>query len=495
MNELIDKGEGDKAYTLLEPLIKKYNTPQYLLLAGKSMAAVDKPRKSLNFYKRAYQLSLENNDIDAQRDSLIGIGSIQIWLAQYVRASNTYKRLLERYPLSAKQTESAKASLAKSFAYRDRNFLALDVIPWGTEFTSPDMIEVALQTTLWTNQGDVAQSIYQKYKPVLDKIDHKSYLYRDLQNIEWLLCREIAPYQLTPEYYYLKDSEDFSIDRAILRARRYHSQFWQTNLALSDNQFSQYGQNINGLSLIVNQTWRPNPHLLFNAEVAPTVFHSNLQNNLPNFSTVHHWQPILWGTSASLTPNDFVSFDFSEREEIVDAFSAVQNRILAHTVNYGGTIQPVPYLTLAGNGYQSNFNDTNIRQGYFFLGTVAIWPAQGVYVGYRARHYADKIQTPLYFSPYMYNEELGLIGFSRQFAITWRYYAEFAYGTQTIKPDLETAAGSSPSWYYRVGINGPITKCIYFNLKYGGYDLAGAFTSGSDYRFRDILASLTFSFD
>lgn len=69
------------------------------------------------------------------------------------------------------------------------------------------------------------------------------------------------------------------------------------------------------------------------------------------------------------------------------------------------------------------------------------------------------------------------------------------YGSQTIKPTPDTPSGTAPSWFYKLGLRGPITRCVFFDIQYGYYNQAGAFTDAEDYRYYDILASLTISFD
>ncbi|KTC84979.1 tetratricopeptide repeat protein [Legionella brunensis] len=476
----LDSEEGLKAYQLILPLIKQFNQPLYYMLAAKSMIVMDQPYQALNYYKNAYQLALQNSNRDDQREALTGIATMQMWLDQYVRATITY-RLLLTYPLNLQEYELAKAGLVKSYAYRGRVYTALDEIPWDIQFTSPHMVIAALQATLWTGQGDVANQLYLKYRPILNQIKPGEHLYRDLKNIEWLLCLETAPYQLKPEIYSFKDSEDFTIQRETLRARRYWSQSWQSKIAPTYIRYAQSGVKIDAKTLLFNQTWRPSRHLILDGEVAPT--------------TLNHWSPVLWGFSGSYIPDDILTINISAREELIESFTALENDIFFHSYNLGGVLQPLPYVNIIANQYQFNFNDQNTRDGYYVYGSVTFWPTQGVYAGYRIRGYTSAFQSPFYFSPDKYNDKLYILGISNQIGETWRYFAEGGYGSQSIKPNPEAETGTAPSWFYRFGLRGPIRRCVFFDIQYGNYQQASAFIDAEDYRFHDILASLTFSFD
>ncbi|CEK12236.1 tetratricopeptide repeat protein [Legionella hackeliae] len=476
----IGSGEGLKAYQLILPLIKQFNQPMYYILAAKSMIAMNHPYQALNFYKYAYQVALVSNNREDQREALTGVGSMQMWLDQYVRATITY-RLLLTYPLNLEDYELAKAGLIKSLAYRGRIYTALDEIPWNIQFTSPHMIIVALQTTLWTGQGDIAKQLYAKYRPILNEIKPGTHLYRDLKNIEWLLCLQTAPYQLKPEIYSFKDSEDFTIQRETLRARRYWSQSWQSNVALTYIKYAQSGAKIDGRSLLFNQTWNPSRYLAFEGEVTPT--------------TLNHWDPVLWGFTGTFIPDDILTVNTTIREELIEGFTALSNHIFLHSYTLGAVLQPLPYVNIVANRYRLSFSDQNTRDGYYFNGAVTFLPTMGVYAGYRIRDYSSKFQSPFYFSPDEYKNKLYILGISHQLGITWRAFAEGGYGTQSIKPNSEAATGTAPSWFYRLGLRGPINRCIFFDIQYGNYQQASAFVDSEDYRFHELLASLTFSFD
>lgn len=481
INAYINSGQGSKAYELILPLIKKFNQPIYYTLAAKSMIASNNPHQAMIFYNLAYQRALRNKDIEAQREALTGIATMQMWLDQYVRATKTY-RLLLTYPLNPKEYELAKAGLVKSYAYRGRTYTAFDEIPWDLRFTSPHMVIAALQTTLWTGQGDIAKDLFFKYQSVLNEIKPNTHLSRDLKNIEWQLALETAPYQLMPEFYYFKDSEDFTIQKGTLRARRYWSQQWQSRVALNYLKYAQYGDTVNGKSFLFNQTWRPSRHFILDGEVLPT----SLNNN---------WSPTQWGSSALFIPNDFISFNAAIREELIEGFPAILNHNFYHSYSVGGALQPASYVNLKSTIYQLNMNDTNTRNGYNFYGTLTFLPTIGVYTGYSIRSFTSKFRSPFYFSPNYYSNNLYLLGISHPLGSTWRYFGEGGYGSQSIKNLPDSVTGTGPSWFYKCGLRGPIRRNIFFDIQYGNYRLASNFVDSQDYRFHTILTTLTFSLD
>jgi hypothetical protein len=483
--KFIDEGKGLLACKLIMLLLNKHKEPRYYILAAKSMEAIDKPRNALGFYFSAYQLALQTKDIDSQREAVQGIGAMQMWMGEYVRATRTYKQLLT-YHLKPKDYELARANLVKSYAYRDRNYTAFNDIPWDMEFTLPDMVEAALQTTLWLQQGDIAKELFSKYQPIQDKIKHTSYMYRDLKNIEWLLCQETAPYQFTPKYYYYSDTEDFLIQHATLDFRRYWSQYAQTYIAPSYVRYSQYGNVINGQTIRLAQSWNPNRYTFFNASIEPASYKNTVSNS---------WNPVLGSLTGTYNFSDAFALNAGAAREVVEAFTAVDNRILTDTYTIGTDLQPLPYLYISANDYRMNFSDNNNRKGYFFVGKASILPNMGIYTGYRIRNYHDKFKSPFYFSPNLYHEELFLLGISRLVTDTWRFYADGGYGKQTIQFKSNEGAGGAPSWFYKLGLRGPITRCIYFDLLYTNAAQSSAFTNGENYKFKELIASINISLD
>lgn len=476
----IHAGEGWKAYELTLPLIKN-NQAIYYILAAQSMISINNPIAALNFYKTAYQVAIKDNQKEKQIEALTGIANMQMWLDYYVRATKTYRMLLT-YSLGLKDYELDKAGLVKSLAYRDNTYAAYNEIPWDIHFTSPDMVIAALQTTLWLGQGDLSKKIYSDYQSILKKIKPGSHHYNDLKNIEWQLCLETAPYQIKPDVYYFQDSENFIIQRDKLGARRYWSQYWQSRLALSYLKYAQNGETIKGTSFLINQTWKPSRYLNFSAEAAPTQL-----NN--------HWDPILWNVTGSYSPNDFISFFATTAKELVEGFAAITHDISLNSYILGGILKPLPYVRVVGSSYQYGFSDNNTRKGFNVLGTVTVLPQMGIYTGYRIRNYSSAFKSPYYFSPNQYKDNVYILGISHKIATTWRYFWEGGYGDQTIKIGPDTPSGTAPSWFYKVGLRGPISPCIFLDVQYGDYQQASAFVDSTNYRFHEILASLTFSFD
>lgn len=477
----IKKDSKLKAYHLLLEYVKRYQQPRELMFAAKMMLNLEKPKQAILLYEAAYQKALSEQDRNDQRQALIGLSETHMALDHYVRATSVFNKLLRNYPLTPQEYENAKAGLVKSYAYRGWNYAAFNAVPWDMEFTSVHMVIAALQTSLWIERGDMTQELYTKYADILKTIRTGSYLERDLKNIDWLLCLTTAPYQIKPEIYHFQDNEGFNIQKSSIQARRYWSQNWMSFATLTHLKYSQLGEQIKGPSIKLRQLWRPSRFFEADVAIAPT--------------RLTNWRPTLWNVSTSVTPNDLISFRGGIDKEILEGFTAIQNSNTYNNYHGGATLQPFPYVRLDGTIYELKINDSNRRTGFNFDGTVTLMPTRGIYGGYRIRDYSSAFQSPFYFSPDHYNQSLFILGIGQRIFETWRYFAEGGYGKQTIKPSPDVAKGSGPSWFYRGGIRGPISRCIYFDIAYGKYNQASAFVDAENYASQDILASLIFSFD
>jgi hypothetical protein len=207
------------------------------------------------------------------------------------------------------------------------------------------------------------------------------------------------------------------------------------------------------------------------------------------------WHPFLWATEVNYIPNDFISLTGGISKELLEGFTALDNKKTYINYNLNAVLQPLPYVSLVGTKYKLAFNDDNTRNGYTVVGKVIVIPTHGIYAGYRIRNYTSAFQSPIYFSPDHYNEGLYLAGISHRIGETWRYFIEGAKGQQTIKPNPTVPAGSSQSWYYRVGLRGAMTRCVFLDIRYGSYNQAGAFSQSIGYRYYDLSAVLNISLD
>ncbi|MGD9108736.1 MAG: hypothetical protein PVI75_06170 [Gammaproteobacteria bacterium] len=478
ISDYISKGDERHAYSLLQTMLAKHHQYDDYIFAGKMMEWLDRPEEALHYYKYAYKIAIIEKNISRQRISLMKIAAMQMWLDRYVRATKSYRKLLT-YHLDAKTYEEAQAGLVKSLAYRGRIRSAYAEIPKNMIFTNPNMVIAAMQTTMWAGWGDLCNDYMHKYQHILKKISRDSHLGRDLTRVEILSRLETSPNQVSPSFSYFDDSERFFAHRYELTYRRVWSQTWVSFISKRKNFYSQHGRKLQTDSIVLRQMVRPHRNVVLNAQIEPIK--------------IGNWNTSMWSLSGDYRSNDYYALNLGVNREYIESFDSFDNHITYDTYSVGLLLSPLPYVDLYGSAYKNKFSDNNTRDGFYFNGSILIFPQFGISAGVRIRGYNGKFQSPNYFNPDRYLQKLLTAGISRRFATTWRYFIRGGYGTQTIKPNPLVAAGSGPSWLYQLGIRGPIKKHGYVTLEYGRFDQASTFVDSEDYRYQEIRLSFYLS--
>ncbi|WP_160264725.1 tetratricopeptide repeat protein [Legionella norrlandica] len=473
--QFISTNDGASAYSLIKGYIGSGDNYQVDMIAAESMTILNKPDRALYFYKQAFSVA---SNASEQVKALFGIAKMQFWLAWYVRAQKSY-RLLLQYKLSPTDYELALAGLVKSLAYYDRPRLAYQMIPNGFNFTTPQAVIAASQATLWANWADVTKDILEKYYPITSKINLNSGLGKDLLDLRWQTNLATWPNVVMPSVFVSEDSETFNKRRTTLEYTHYWSQQAQTFLGPDYIRYKQHESfKLDAKGFYIGQILRPTRHLIFKGRMEPIEY----INMTP--SQRNHWNPFLWGLDGTYTPNDYVSVQLLTQKEVIETFPAFNHQITDNLYSASLNLNPLPYVKFNGAYSKLNMSDTNSRDGYFLSSSILIIPDLGVTVVGALREFSNKFRSPNYFSPHEYMEKKILLKLGRRLGATWHYYLDGGVGRQYITPDPDSTTTSSPTYQWGLGINGPITKCLFFTAYYANIHQASAFINSPDYSYQ-----------
>ncbi|MGB6976673.1 MAG: tetratricopeptide repeat protein [Gammaproteobacteria bacterium] len=470
--------KGREALKILKPLLLTHSNFDVYLLTAQAYADSDEPILALRYYNLALEIS---KDAEERHVALFGVGKMRFWLGQYVRAEQVYKLLLSER-LNKEDHELALAGLVKSLAYQDRTRTAYSLIPPDLVFTTPEMVVAASQASLWSDWPDIAEEIMGDYQHILDKLDPWSALGQDIRDVAWQADLATSPNVITPTFFYASDTDDFIIRHSTLDYTHYWSQIYQTSVGVEHLLYTQPvqpGSPLSANGIYLGQTWRPTRDLIFTGRVEPTNYAS--------------WHPVLWSLGGRYRPNDYIGFNLLGFREIVEAFPALANRIADNQYSAGVTLYPVPYITVDASVNNLQFNDSNVRNGYYASIQALLLTDLGLYGILQTRGFTDKFQTPNYFSPSRYTSETAILRLSRRLGATWQYYIDGGVGQQSITPQ-GSPAGKSPTNQWGLGISGPISSWLIFSAYYAQTTQASAFTNSATYKYQYGAASLNFLF-
>ena len=466
---------GDSAYALIKAhLINEPNVELYFI-AAESMSLTDKPQQALEYYQKALQLSHDKAD---QKYALFGIAKMQFWLGQYVSAGKSYQQLL-KYQLTPTEHELALAGWVKSLAYYDRPRTAYQMIPADLVFTTKDLVIAASQASSWSNWSDITASILTTYQPITHQINLNSALGKDLQDLQWQTKLATSPGVLTPSFFASHDSENFNKTRATIDYSHYWSQLSQTSVGLDSINYAQNAPNkLNARGIYLGQTLRPTRNVILHGQIEPTEY-----KNL-SASSHNNWAPFLWDTNVTYTPNDYVSLRVLALRQVIETFSAFEDKITDNQYATSLSINPFPYVHVNGTYSRLNINDGNNRDTYFLSSTVLLLPNAGLSATGTFREYTDKFTSPNYFSPYNYKAASLLLRVGRRLGATWHYYLDGGLGRQYIisRPGDSTAA--SPTYQWGLGVTGPISSWLVLNAYYADVQQASAFLDSPGYHYQ-----------
>lgn len=348
IKKYINEDQGKKALAILKPMLCTNPTFNIVVLVAQSYAISNDPYHGLLYYQAAYRISKDANE---RRTALFGIAKMQFWLSFYVRAAETYGLLLCDQ-LNQEDYQIALAGYVKSLAYYDRPRRALGIIPCGLVFKKPELVIAAAQASLWSDWADITNCILSSYRPILRKITSSSPLYKDLMDVQWQTDLATWPNVITPSEFYSIDSESFIKKQSTLTYTRYWNQISQSSVGLDYIVYTQSGSNkLIARGLHVVETIRPTRYLIVKGIVLPMAYDD--------------WHLVLGSLSFIFQPNDYINVSLLAAKEVVETFSAFNDRITDNQYALSTKLSPFPYFKFDGSIYRLKFVDTNIRNGYY----------------------------------------------------------------------------------------------------------------------------------
>ncbi|KTD47755.1 Uncharacterised protein [Legionella quateirensis] len=468
----LELNNGQEMYNSIKWYLDVEKNPLLYRLAAESMAMMNQPQFAFNYYQLMFNCSSKPKD---HIIALFGMAKMQFWMARYVRAKNLYKQLLT-YDLSNKQHELALAGLVKSLAYYDRPRLAYSQIPSNQEFTTPEMVIASSQASSWSDWSDLTHRTLNQNRKILDKVDLKSGLGRDLRDLAWQTNLVTWPNVISPSYYRSVDSETFSKSKTTLDYRHYWSQQSQTVLGPEYIKYTQnYLREMNAKGFYVGQIIRSGRYLILDGTLEPMEYRNG------TFGQHDSWSPFLWHTSLSFSPNDYIKLKWLGQKEVLETFPAFNNRITTTLYGTNITLSPLPYLSLDSSYSHMRISDNNERNGYYLAPSLIVNPDLGLTATAIVRGFTNQFRSRNYFSPAQYQEKKILVKLGRKLGATWHYYLDGGLGRQYIKnlPDSET--NSSPTYQWGMGINGPLFKTLFVTVYYVNTHQASAFIDSPGY--------------
>ena len=471
----LEKNEGKKCYDFIK--LALYTEPSYPLymIAAESMSMMNLPENALDFYQNALAKSTKDHE---KIEALLGVGKMQFWLARYVSATKTYKKLTQLH-LSDREYQLALAGLIKSEAYYDRPQKAYQQIPPKLVFTTPDLVIAAGQASSWAGWSDKTKTILTDYQSLLRDINPKSALGKDLADLTWQTDLATWPNQVTPSFFASRDTETFHKKQVVLDYRHYWSYFAQTSLGpeyIKYSQYQFYAMDVKGFYL--SETLNLTRNLTVFGKVEPI--------NFKNVTPMAHsnWNPLLWNAAGTFKPNDYLSLNLLAQKEVIETFPSFANHLTDDQYATTLSISPLPYLKLDGSYSQLNISDENVRKGFFFSGNLLANPDLGFSTIAIFRGFSNQFKSHDYFSPHQYQERKVLFKLGRKMGATWHYYLDGGFGRQYITPLADTETVSSPTYQWGFGVNGPLSKHLFVTFYYTNTHQASAFIDSLGYAYQ-----------
>ncbi|MCL5272436.1 MAG: hypothetical protein M1486_03875 [Gammaproteobacteria bacterium] len=470
--QYIESNNGKQVYDSIKWYLETEKDPLLYILAAESMAMINQPQFAFNYYQKAFN---NTNKPKYKITALSGMAKMQFWMARYVRAKNIYKELFAII-YQKKQYELALAGMIKSLAYYDRPRLAYSKIPPQLDFTTPELVIASSQASSWADWSDITKNIMTKYREILNKVNLKSGLGKDLSDLEWQTNLATWPNVITPSYYTSIDSETFYKRKTIIDYKHYWNQQNQTILGPEFIKYTQFDfRKMDAQGFYIGHIFRPGRHVILEGKVEPVAYKNNTVDQRDN------WSPVLWNTSGSFTPNDHINLKLLGQKEVLETFPAFNHRITNNLYGLNLTLKPVPYISLDGSYSHMDISDDNERNGYYLSSSWVVNPDLGLTTMAIVRGFSNKFRSRDYFSPAQYKEQKVLVKLGRKLGATWHYYLDGGFGRQYIKNLPDSEINSSPTYQWGMGINGPIWKTLFFTIYYVNTHQASAFIDSPGY--------------
>lgn len=431
----------------------------YYLYSGNTALMLSEPSTALMYYKAANGVA---NNTDERRIALFGITRSALWLEYYSVALKAFDELSSmRLTPSDQEIVTTGRVIAKTNTDYPRMAFAISQCQLPPHY--PMSVIATTKAALGAGWGYKAKAIWQSNATVLQQIPRGSFLINQQKNVDWLLKQQTSKEAMGLDYYTVKDSAEFRIDRGSVFAsyRSFGVNSNSTVRLLKNEYFDPIHFGDSNMLLLKQDVMNINDRLDINLSVAPT----NVTYKLTNQAS---WNPFLWNASGLYHINDYVLLSANNSDGLVETTLALENEILMNTTEGSVFLHPVPRIYARLTGFHGAFTDHNNRNGlsaslnYQLISELGLF-GELRYRGYRNSFYND----PNYFSPAQLQEGMLFLIAKRQFNYAWFVSAEGGIGTQSILQTPSATTVNKQALAYNLALTKVIGNVAEINLNYG----------------------------
>lgn len=423
-------------------------------------------------YLTAYNYSA--NNLALQKEILFQLAFLQLNNGYYKSAIVNYNTLLQ-LPLNSQEYEVALNGYVRSLSAYNRSMQAFATIPKDFNYTMPAMLIAAAQAALWANWPDTSINLFKNNPNLVAAIPPKSYLQKQYQDVLWQDIYFTAPNTLGYQSYTENDSDNFSISRQQAYYWRRFSSTFMLGTFLNNNTYRQRDYSaVRGNQFSLQAMGYLGSHINYRMGATDGNYNS--------------WEPLLYFGSFTLTPSDFMSFNVSNKKDIVESIPALNDKITMNSTNVLLAFFPIYRIYLAISGFNDEFNADNERRGYVLNPSILLSANLGLHLDGLYRYYTNsEPNQPDYFSPAKYSNDYLNLRLTRKLLGPWRYYIYGGFGSQTIESEPVQKTQD-----YGAGIRGPITSHLVLDVSAGYNNAAG--TSDNGYARQWFNVNLNYAF-
>ncbi|MDP3559259.1 MAG: hypothetical protein Q8R79_02760 [Legionellaceae bacterium] len=443
-------------------LLKSYPDKKsffYYFVSGQTLMALSDPGLAQTYYQAAYATAKNN---DEKIVALFGLENSALWLENYEDALKAYHSL-SQLPLNSEDIEIATAGAVIAKTNMDYPRSAYAMLPRPPLFAYPKSVIAATRAALAAGWGYKAKAIWQANNAVLEKIPAGSYLKNQEVDVNWHLLQETAPGSANLDYYTIRDSANFKIERKSVYGS-YRALGVNSNtavLAMDSSYFSPtHVANANMLFLKQDflNIW---DKLNLNLAAVPTRVNYYIDHEAA-------WDPFLWQTGATYYVNDKLYFNVSNDRGLVETPLALQNRIMINTTEGSIFVHPWARWYARFGGFHARFTDTNNRDGFSTAAMYQLIRELGLFTELRYRQYRNTFfNDPNYFSPAKLEETTLFLIFKRRLTPTIFLFAEGGVGNQFIHSTPDSEASKQSILAYDLAIAKNIGRNSQLKVNYG----------------------------
>jgi hypothetical protein len=453
-----------EAFAILDtyPNKTKYS---YLMAIGLTYAFDSSPRRSLDYFMRAYQIAASDGE---KRAALFQIGKMQLWLERYSDSLATFDTLLEM-PLDELDYEIAFSGRIRSLNNQDYPMNAYESIPKNFKYTQPIMVIAGAQAADWADWPYISTNLLIDNAEVLDELPPDSYLWRLVKQIDWDNRIRTARNDIGISRYNEQDTDNFKFNRSTIHYNRRFVPRSATTFAYTKANYERLQQKRDGDVFRLTHRWYTD-HFRFALSSGVVNFSRIAENDATIFPS---WHPLVWFAGVEYRPSSVLWVSVFNTEEYVESINSLFNQITFNSTDINVLLHPFPRLFLGGSYFQQRFSDRNNRNGAFLrvMGVVS-WRL-GLLVEARSRFYRNsQPRSNNYFSPEKLNETIFMLRLRRKLSPTWRVYAEGGFGKQFLLPEAGEERLTSSISLFEIGVQGELLPDLMLQAFYGRSDLA-----------------------